>query len=174
MELMVVVLIIIIITAVALPNYQSGGQRLALQRSAVRLAQDIRLVQEMAMGSRDYTGCADPAGYGIYFHTAAEMGPVKPGPGAYYLFIDCPPLEGFDGGSDPIIERVEFEPGIEFTGASYDVGGPPNHATIIFYPPGPEVFIECDPGCQWIDIKFDINGKEEEVRINKKGLIYVK
>jgi len=176
-ELIVVILIILILTAVVLGNYQPGGQMLALQRSAAKLAQDLRLAQEMTMGSREYAGCPDPAGYGIYFHEHPVANPSKPGRNAYFLFVDCthPPLGEFDGGSDDW-ERIYFEQDIEFIGADFSDGNNDfGVVTIIFYPPGPQVLIKCPTGfCEWVDIKFSINGREKEVHVNNKGLIYVK
>ena len=180
-ELIVVVFIILILTAVVLGNYQSGGQALALQRSAARLAQDIRLIQAMAMGSREYTGC-DPAGYGIYLHAEAMSNPPhKPGCGAYFLFADCDYSEpggeyNSGGGGDPIleIEATEFERGVNFIRAYYSDGSNNPHATIIFYPPEPRVTIKCDSGfCDSVKLKFDIKGQEKCVHINSKGLVYV-
>src|SRR3989338_367144 len=66
-ELMVVTSIIVLLTALAFPNYRGGSQRLALQRSAHQLAQDLRRAEELALSSQQFGGEV-PKGYGIYFN----------------------------------------------------------------------------------------------------------
>lgn len=174
MELIVVVFIMLILTAVAMGNYRPGGQQLALERSAFKLAQDIRRVQEMAMSSRVESECgADfQGGYGIYFHATASEGPTKPGPNAYFLFADCNNDEEFDATDH--FDKIKLESEILFKRAYFASGDNP-HATIIFYPPDPSVIIKSDSGTQeWVEIQLDIRGQEKIIYINEEGLIYVK
>ena len=67
-ELLVVASIIILFSAIVLANYQTGNKQFALQRSAHKLAQDIRRAQEMAMSAKECEPCGNvvPPGYGIY------------------------------------------------------------------------------------------------------------
>ncbi|MDO8669067.1 MAG: type II secretion system protein, partial [Candidatus Buchananbacteria bacterium] len=52
-ELLVVVAVITALTAVVLPSFRSGDNQLALQRSASKLAQDLRRVQGMAVSAQE-------------------------------------------------------------------------------------------------------------------------
>ena len=83
-ELMIVSSIILLLTAVVLINYRAGNQQLALDRSAHKLAQDIRIAQEMAMSPREECGATGVfrGSYGIYLHRVQY-------PNSYLLFADC-------------------------------------------------------------------------------------
>ena len=67
-ELMIVTLIVALITAIVLINYRVGNRQLALNRSANKLAQDIRRAQEMAMSATACEPCGGivPPGFGIF------------------------------------------------------------------------------------------------------------
>ena len=65
-ELLVVVSIIVLMTALTLPNYRLGDKQLALQRSAHRMAQNLRMAQGYAISAKEFNGTA-PLGYGAYF-----------------------------------------------------------------------------------------------------------
>lgn len=74
-ELMVVVTIIVIITLIIIPNYRQISSQFALERSAHKLAQDIRRAAEMAMSARELPGSGpQPKGYGVFFSTGSDGG----------------------------------------------------------------------------------------------------
>jgi type II secretion system protein H len=120
-ELMVVMTIISIMTAVVLTNYRGGNQQLALDRSANKLAQDIRRAQGMAMSTAQCPSGTDCAGqvpprYGIYMgNSAAEKS-------YYWIFADCvkggcSTDDGIWGPSeDEKVETQHYETGVEFVG----------------------------------------------------------
>ena len=58
-ESMVVIAMIGILSILSIPSYQSAKNQLALGRSATKLAQDLRRVQEMAMSNYE---CGKPCG----------------------------------------------------------------------------------------------------------------
>jgi len=76
-ESLVVMFIIVLLSLIILPNYYSTKQQLAFQRSAFKLAQDIRVVQEMAMSTQEYSACLGTAGYkygyGIYLKKMSQQ-----------------------------------------------------------------------------------------------------
>jgi len=82
-ELFVVLAIIVLLTGMIFINYRQGGTQLALQRSANKLAQDIRRAEEMAMSTREYKGMVPLGGYGIYLTI------TPPDQNHYILFADC-------------------------------------------------------------------------------------
>lgn len=92
-EIMVVTAIIVLLSLIIFPNYASRRKYHTLQRSASKLAQDIRRAQEMAMSARDFGKPGDPktaskGGYGVYLNiTDSEK---------YILFADCNKNCGYD------------------------------------------------------------------------------
>ncbi len=164
-ESLVVIAIIGILSLILFPNYQSTQQKLALQRSAFKLAQDIRTVQEMAMSAEEFEGEIPEGGYGISLSSGASF---------YAIFID----KDLDGKYDNPSEKVEdifLENDIEINSIN-----PVNLRAVIFFPPDPEVFF-MNPGGNnigsnniTINIAFSSDiSKNVDIIVNKAGLIYV-
>jgi len=196
-ELLVVITIMTIIAAVVFANYRPANQQLALQRSASKLAQDIRRAQEMAMSSAECpsgTGCEGevPPRYGIYIGTPFDN------PDSYILFADTRPLPDGDNGCynyiagvfDPIIEdNITFERGVYLSDVDWsncDDNKPDEHQKthLTFSPPDPENNIQfgtCDHPvydtvqCSEITLTLGVEGLTltRSVVINDAGLIYV-
>ena len=196
-ELVVVMAIISIMTAVVLVNYRPGGQQLALDRSVSKLAQDLRRAQEMAMSPREEGGCGPgfPGEYGIRL---SRLGTHYPGPNRVALFANCcdDPGEKGEYDNDPmgcmdsVLYVVEFESEVEFYGIQYYQGGGnpwvpiglgPEHINIIFSPPDPERTVYTtspvpdmnDPPSGRHRLRLNINGKFRCVYVNRAGLIYI-
>lgn len=126
-ELIVVIAIIGLMTALMLSNYRSGDQRLALQRSASKLSQDLRRAQEMATSAREFQGQVPSGGYGIYFD---QLHPDR-----YVLFADLDGGLDYDAGEDgEDVETLKFEKNININSLS-----PGSPLTIVFSPPDPTV-----------------------------------
>jgi len=155
-ELMVVASIIIILSAVALLNYRSGESQFALQRSANKLAQDIRRAQEMAMSAKEFGGTVPEGGYGINFQTTATS--------SYILFADLNDNGVFDSGET--IEKPSLEEGVRISNLS-----PSSPLNVTFSPPDPTTNINLSDTLAIITITNDIQTKI--IRVNKAGLIYV-
>ena len=83
-ELMVIIAVISIFTVISFPYYNNIRKSLALNRTAVRFAQDFRKAQEMAMSAYEFGGSIPNGGYGIYFNIAE--------PNHYILFADMEEL----------------------------------------------------------------------------------
>ena len=184
-ELLVVISIMMTMTAVVFVNYRPGNQQLALNRSASKLAQDIRRAQEMAMGSR-VEGACGPGFEGSYGIKFSRLPPVFPGPNLYILFADCNDSGNYDAG-DEIIEGVTFEQGVVFDRVKYryppgswlPVGVGVETIDIIFSPPDPERSISTinpllnNAPEQMLRIKLDSSGQFKNIYVNSAGLIYV-
>ncbi len=158
-ELMVVSGIIIFMTALVLINYRPGSQQLALTRSAHKLAQDIRRIQEMAMSPREESLAAGTfrGSYGIRLHQSD--------PSEYRLFADCNDNQDYELGADEVLESIDFENGVEIT----DLFG--THLRIIFSPPDPTTTLKPSADSVWIEL--GISGQSKIIHVNKAGLIYV-
>lgn len=129
-ELLVVTSIIALLTALILPNYRAGNQSLALQRSAHKLAQDLRRAQEMALSSQEFNGEV-PQGYGIYFDISD--------PARYVLFADLNNDQAYTVLLDGVVEDVLLEKQAEI--GSLSTG---SYLTVTFTPPDPIVTINPD------------------------------
>lgn len=157
-ELLVVIGIITLLSALILPNYREGQKQFALQRSAHKLAQDLRRAQEMAMSSKEFSGAPGTfeRGYGIYFNTLQAN--------QYILFADLDNDRIFDFGEE--IETLELEEKVEIS--ELFLFSP---LTIIFIPPDPQVFI--DPDNPLATITLTNNSQSKIIKINKAGLISI-
>jgi prepilin-type N-terminal cleavage/methylation domain-containing protein len=157
-ELVVVIGLIALMTALVLPNYRSGDQRLALQRSAHKLSQDLRRVQEMAISAKEFDGA--PAdydySYGVYLR---EDQPTQ-----YILFADLDNGKDYDSGEE--IEILAFETRVEIGNLS-----PASSLTIVFSPPDPTVTLS--PDASSVSITIEVETLQKNIRVNKAGLIYV-
>jgi prepilin-type N-terminal cleavage/methylation domain-containing protein len=164
-ELLVVIGIISLLTALTFAQYNRGQKSFTLQRSAYKLSQDIRVVQEMAMSAKERSGTVPPR-YGILLDTAS--------PDSYKLFSDIN-NNGTYQPPDEIIETVYFEKGIEIN--EIFVWDPPfskTEVSITFRPPDPSTEIR-DPGGprSIVRIQLTVDSQEKNVFVNKAGLIYV-
>ena len=156
-ELVVVIGIIVLLTALTLPNYRAGDKQLSLQRSVSKLSQDLRRAQEMAMSSREFIG-APPTfrgGYGIYFNLSQ--------PGQYILFADLDNENDYDTGE--AVETLVLESKIIIDSLS-----PSGPLTIVFIPPDPTIVFSPDAAIASITV---INEETKTVQINKAGLIAI-
>jgi len=155
-ELLVSIFIIILMSGIIFTNYRVGGRQFALQRSANKLAQDIRRAQAMAMGAAEHAGC--PAGYkygyGIYLITTES--------GHYILFADCDNGEDYDSGE--MVEDIKFEAGVKIKTLSGDP------LTITFTPPDPKITIfPVAPA----SIQLGNDGQTKTITVNSAGLIEI-
>ena len=170
-ELLVSIFIIALLLALALINYRGAKQKLALERAASKLAQDIRRVQGMALGSEEVwvQGQQQPVnGYGIYFPAGGQGT-------EYTLFADINNPDNpdnknkYDEEDDTEIETISLEEGIKIKNTS------PSNLSVVFVPPDPDVYIE--PGNRTsaeiiICLEKDKN-QIKTIKVNRAGLIEV-
>lgn len=169
-ELLIVISIIGILMAVSFPYYQSARQQLALQRAASKLVQDIRMIQEMAMSTKEIDGGIPSGGYGVYLRKV----PVSQ-TSHYVLFADKNNNHKYDSGSGAgeTIEQIFFENKIKIK----NLDG--NHLNIIFMPPDPTTSLRDGDGNELvsssisIEISLQDETKTKIIGVNKVGLITV-
>lgn len=170
-ELLVSIFIIALLSAVIFANYRQSGQQFALQRSANKLAQDIRRAQEMTMSAKEFGGSVPP-GYGVILDKTWD---VK----KYRLYAD----EGseFFNPADTIVETIDLERGviikkiedIDIPLKTYD------SVSINFKPPDPIVNIRYNvgpPGLSETIITLSLEtdqNKTKIISVNKAGLIEI-
>jgi type II secretory pathway pseudopilin PulG len=164
-ELIVVIFIIIVITAMIIPNYRAGGRKLALDRSAHKLAQDIRRAQEIAMSPRrdcllfpSFSG-----GYGIYLQ--------DDGTGSYHVFADCDNSTDFNLAIDEAPSYEPFDLYFEGDVTINDLSSDPFPFTVVFSPPDPTITLSGGGPSGWIELA--ISGESRRIYVNTAGLIYV-
>jgi len=163
-EFLIVIIIIGIFSAITFPNYRSTQQRLILQRSASKLAQDIRKAQEMAMSMRELPTGDPPEGYGIYLDKGESD--------KYYIYADIDGDERHDSGEE--VETIFLEKEVyikDFVPSSANF-------SINFKPPDPIVKMKNQAGDDkdnvTITIALEANpSKTKDIKVNKAGLIYV-
>ena len=186
LEITIVVTIIALLSTIFIANYRGGERQFALKRSAHKLAQDLRGVQEMAMSSRATPDTFDPnafpkGGYGIYFVKDSN---------SYIVFADC---DG-DGvysepGSAPSctaavpdfsfwkgekLEEFYLENGIYIKEVLKDSTSL-DSLSVTIYPPDPTVTINSDILANSAIIYLTFDGQSEKIiSINKVGLIDIK
>jgi len=164
-ELIVVISVIVILSTFIFINYRSSENQFSLQRSANKLALDIRKIQEMAMSVREYRGSAPQGGYGVYLTTAE--------PASYILFADCDGEYDYDevgnycsGAPEKIGEDVTFEGDVEISSLSS------SPLTITFTAPNPTVNINYPSGDSSATITLASGTRTKIVKVNDAGLIW--
>lgn len=140
-EILVVIFIVSLLSALVVANYRSGEKIMALKRGGTKLAQQIRKAQQMAMSAKELPGGGFPAGgYGIYFEKYTIGGVVNYD---IYLYADISaPWERY-GPADQIIETiyrestgVYLEKGVKVKEVRVD-GVTADNLSINFKPPDP-------------------------------------
>ena len=151
-ELLVVTGIIVIFTAMILPNYRLGDDQLAIQRSAHKLSQDIRRAQEFAISVKEFNGSL-PSGYGIYFNLNQ--------PDRYVIFADLND-DGLYSGLNEKTEEAILEGNVRID--SFEPVTTETSLTIFFAPPDPTITFT--PDAQEVSVVVGVEG------LTKKTLIY--
>ena len=167
-ELLVTITIITIISSLVFVNFRSGEKSLALDRSAHKVAQDIRRTMEIAMRSQIYqegTGqenkCAnnDPIspGYGIHFTTVS--------PPSYFSYVDCIANKKYQSGQDEKLEIFSLEKGVNI-----DRLDPVTNMSIFFESPDLKVYVNGFLGNE-ASIVLESGGRERTITVTDKGVI---
>ncbi|MDD5606319.1 MAG: type II secretion system protein [Candidatus Pacebacteria bacterium] len=162
-ELLVVLSIIVIMTAVIIVNYRPGERTINLQREGVKLSQNVRKVQAM-LGS-NWEACSGQENYeysyGLFLDVEQEQ---------YIIFADCDGNKEYNEEQDGIVEIIELEKDIEIASIKYGEEET-NILSIVFVLPDPTVYFS--PSADYADITFQTNNGNNSVtiRINKIGLV---
>jgi len=169
-EIVLILGIIAILSSIILPNYKDARAQFALERSAHKLAQDIRRAAEMALSSSECpadTTCVGtvPPRYGIYISLSEAI-----------LFADTNPPVGMYTPGDDLIEELDIEQEVFIK--NINVGSPPK-TSITFEPPAPTVKIKWDnDGDDGTSVMITLALKSNQLKtktvtVNKAGLVNV-
>ena len=163
-ELLVVAAIIAILTGFVLVNYPSFNRTFALQRSASKLAQDIRKVEERAVAMIEISG-TPPDAYGIYFNTSTY-------PTSYKLSAYEKNGNQWSA-TDTWEEIVNLESGIEIS--ALNAGGVSTSTlNIVFEPPDPTVWINnSSSSSSSITLCLETDSRTKTISVNSSGLITI-
>ena len=159
-ELLVSIFIIVLMTAITLPNWHAGETTLALDRAAHKLSQDIRKATELAQRAQLFQ-CAtgNISGYGVYVSTGT--------PSSYILYVECNGNQEYNSGVDAKFQEVILEGKVQITSAV------PNSFSVFFVPPVPTITIQ--PGnLTEAQITLSIAGdptRSKTIGITTKGVI---
>ncbi len=157
-EALVVIVVIAIFTIISFPFYQDIRKSLALDRAGIKLVQDIRAAQEMAVSSREI-GSVTPRGYGVYFLNS----------NSYIIFADINGNREYDVGGDSIVETVLIESDIFIDNfASY------SGLSIVYIAPDPVVSFRRGGSnlvTNTISINLTNSSKIKTIEINRAGLV---
>ncbi|MDB5244414.1 MAG: hypothetical protein JWN18_284 [Parcubacteria group bacterium] len=165
LELLVVLGIITVITAVAITSQSSFNKSLVLSNTAYDLALSIRSAQTFGIGSRLTTpgvGGVSNAGYGIYIKkNGLQSTPIT----TYTIFADispacaggslpnCKPGNGIYDGSDPIIQTFTLGNGVKISDfcvydgsphCAWSSGSSASSVDIVFTRPNADPVIKSD------------------------------
>jgi type II secretory pathway pseudopilin PulG len=168
-EMMIVIAIILIFTALIVIDYHSNQADALLQASAIQLGQNLRRAQDLSTLSQEFGGAIPRGGYGINVRTDQTT---------YTLFADCNNDHAYEdltvcGQGQTLSEKFEefkLESGVVFSKIS--PGDPQN---IVFTPPLPTVTFS--PAGSLVEITLALAAdpnKRRTVFINQVGLIKVK
>ncbi len=166
-ELLISVFIIVLMTAIALPNWRSGETTLALDRAAHKLGQDIRKATELAQRAQALTPpltCVPGtiSGYGVYFSIST--------PSYYVLYAECEGNEDY-GAGDTIVQTIMLENKIQLASTTT-----PSSFSVLFVPPVPTITIQpADPenpdrARVILSVEGDL-ARSKTITITTKGII---
>lgn len=171
-ELLVITSLVVILSGTLLFNYRSAQDQFALQRSASKLAQDIRRVKAMAMSAQEFppgTGDVPETGYGVVFDTNWDNK-------KYRLYADTVGNEFFQP-ADLVVETITLEEGV-YIKEMYIGSKDYKKVSINFKPPDPEVKIKHSVGADEQEAKITLALKADPnetktIRVNKLGLVTI-
>ncbi len=177
-EAIAVISIISLMAGVFFVGFLGRSEERALQLSANRLLQDLRVIQDRALAPLPHTEketlcrMENPLEdklkdiiFGIYF----EMGEEN-----YKLFVDCEATKEYNE-FDKVVNPIGLERGIEIKSLKIGTDTHPQ-ASVVFVPPHPEVYINGEKGNS-IEVTISIKGDEEKTRvimIHQSGLVEIK
>lgn len=176
-ELLTVVSIILILSAVVFGNYRIGNNAQALDRAAQKLAQDFRRVNELSISGKGLSSSLNA--YGIYFDrtTAASSKTYivykNAVNGTVYTYNTGAP-------ADTIDQTINIEKGVKICDILGNGTGGINTISVAFVPPEPVVYMDANYANYETTIKLGIESdncaataKFKYVKINNVGRVDV-
>jgi len=151
-ELLVVMAIMGIIAAIALPSYNKARNSKELLLAREQIAGDIRMAQNYSYNVLKFTDGSFPAGgYGVHFDIST--------PKKYIIFADLNDNQTYDAALETF-QEINLPRSVEISelranGDSVDI----SPVDIVFKPPYGNVFITSSP-----DLKIEIKNSDGELK----------
>lgn len=167
-EIIITLAIIAVLFSTLMIGKTKEEERLALQRMAYQLAQDLREAQEMAMGAGKIV-CDTETTYNFGVHFNEDWKDY------YMFFADCDKSKYYEAGTDKDIKKIPLEEKVQIKDFSPIYNSPAYNSVldIVFTPPDPIVRIN---GVDWdkeASIIFSLNSYTKTVKINSAGRIEI-
>jgi len=160
MELLASMFIIALLTGIFLVNYHGTNERNKLIAATQKLASDIRMAQNYALGSKEFDGDIPLGGWGVHLDTTS--------PNNYIIFADND-IGEYDYDSGEEYSTINLPDGV--TVDSIDLG---DSVDIVFLPPNPDTYIEgVKDNTVKITLKDNKGNTTKTVEVNFFGLIDV-
>ncbi len=168
-EMLVVISVVMILSAVIFANYRTGEKQFAFQRTASKLAQDFRVVQGMA--GQEWEECKIGEnyhedykfGYGLFFD---EINPKE-----YIIFADCRGNREYDPDIDKIVQRIELERGVAIESFSPKIS---NRMNVVSVPPKPSIYINTEKtGQAEVTLKIEGTDQSKKIIVNTIGRVEI-
>lgn len=145
-EIVIMLAIVIIISAVVLVNFPSISDNIVLQKAVQQFALKLRQIQNQSLAVRPVAGPLGPvvpAAVGIYLAPAF--------PSRYIIFADtcpAPPANNkiYDAGCDTIMETVNVEKGVQLSELVDETGRTQATVSIVYTIPDGQAFISNSTG----------------------------
>ncbi|MBL7054004.1 prepilin-type N-terminal cleavage/methylation domain-containing protein [Patescibacteria group bacterium] len=163
-ELIVVIGITVIISAMVISNMRAGGDVINLNSNAEKLGEIIKTAQMMSLSGKQVSDIRPSGGYGVFVDSDT-----------YILFADTDSVDDheYNAGSDDIIQVFNF-------GANISLPPLGQETYIIFMPPKGDVYVPSGvnggiilTGNHLITLKHLIN-RYAYVEVNSQGQIDVR
>ena len=160
-ELLITMAIIGTLSAALFFNYGPIQDNFTLQKSAQKLAQDLRRIQEMAMAAeKEKCNGSETSNFGVYFNTESNN--------KYIIFADCDNSKTRNEG-DIDVEKISLEKKVEISVLSL------SPLNVVFIPPDPTTLINNDKLITRAEVTLSLgDNKNKTVEINNAGRIVIK
>lgn len=146
-EVILSIVIVSFFSAVLITNFPGMKSNASLSRSAYKLAQDLRRVQDMSLSGQTLLGADGKkiliSGYGMYLNSSSNQNTK------YIIYADKCPQAPYDKKytqtyascptGDQIMETIDLEQGVVIR--SFDNGDSSGYTSINFSPPNPTTTI---------------------------------
>jgi len=169
LELLVTMAVMMILFSILFMGRPKQEKILNLRTAAFSLAQDLRSLQEMAMGSGEHV-CSLPLGPTFVFGVRVEKDMPQ---ASYLLFADCNGNKTRQPADDDLnIQQVAFSKDVQICEISTG-----NQALdAVFVPPDPLVYFQGQPAVGEIYIKLCLKSDasvSKKVKVNSAGRIEI-
>ena len=158
-ELIIVMTIIGIVAAIALPSYNKARNSKDLLLGREQVAGDIRMAQNYSYNTLKFNGTFPKGGYGIRFDISD--------PRKYIIFADVDSDQIYDTGEE--FQEIELSRSVKISSLKVD-GSEVSPVDVVFKPPYGNVFIELVGTKLEIEIK-NSDGETKIIKVENSGLI---